>query len=442
MRCLRAHFFTRRFFLALAALSVSFVAAFFVPALFAPTKFAFMSLVIAAAAEFVLLHRSEGITAARRTAERLSNGDENTVEIDVTNDYPFTVSLQIIDELPIPFQKRDLVIRARMTAGASNRFSYKVRPVERGEYRFGALNVYAASPLGIIERRFRFAVDATVRVYPSIIQMKRYDLFAVSHRLVDAGLKRLRRVGVSFEFDQLRRYVHGDDYRAINWKATARKAELMVNQFRDERSQSLYAVIDMGRGMKMPFAGMTLLDYAINTALVIANVAIRREDRAGVITFDERVESVLPAARDHRQIFRILELLYNCRTGFLEPNYDHLHAEVARKINQRSLILLFTNFESLSSLRRALPSLVAMSRRHCLVAILFLNKELERFIEEPAESVVEVYEKTVAEQFSFEKRQIAKEIERHGIRVLLTLPEHLTIDTINTYLEIKSRGLV
>lgn len=442
MRFLRAHFFTRSFFLALAALAVSFVASFFVPVLFAPAKFALISLAIAAAAEFVLLHRSEGIAATRRMPERLSNGDENTVEVAVTNDYPFPVSLQIIDELPFQFQKRDLVIRAHVGAGLSDRFFYKLRPVERGEYRFGALNIYASSPLGLLERRYRFAVDARVRVYPSIIQMRRYDLFAVSHRLVDAGLKKLRRVGVSFEFDQIRRYIHGDDYRTINWKATARKAELMVNQFRDERSQSVYAVIDMGRGMKMPFAGMTLLDHAINTALVIANVAIRREDKAGVITFDERVEAVLPAGRDHSQIVRILELLYNCRTGFLEPNYEHLHAEVARKISKRSLILLFTNFESLSSLQRALPSLAAMSRRHCLVAILFLNKELERFIEGPAGSLVEVYEKTVAEKFSFEKRQIAKEIERHGIRVLCTLPEHLTIDTINTYLEIKSRGLV
>ena len=244
------------------------------------------------------------------------------------------------------------------------------------------------------------------------------------------------------EFDQIRRYITGDDYRKINWKATARKNELMVNQFRDERSQHVYSVIDMGRAMKMPFNGMALLDYAINAGLVISNVAIRREDRAGIITFSDRIVTVLPAGREHAQMFRILELLYNSRTGYLESNYELLYAEITRKVGRRSLLLLYTNFETLSSLRRNLKYLAMLARRHALVVIFFMNTELGRYLDTPAESIEEIYVKTIAEKFAFEKKQIVKELDRHGIRSMLTSPENLAVNTINTYLELKSRGMI
>ncbi|OHD66615.1 MAG: cell division protein FtsB [Spirochaetes bacterium RBG_13_51_14] len=442
MKWIRAHYFGRRFFMILALVVLSFVAAFFYPALLFPAKMVFVSLVIATVADMAMLFLVSGIEARRVAPEKLSNGDENRIDIRVENWYAFPVSVEIIDELPFQFQKRDFTIPGSIPSGGTQEHSYTVRPVERGEYFFGALNVFASSPLRLAVRRFRFSGEIMVPVYPSIIQMRKYDLFAVSNRLVEAGIKKIRRIGASMEFDQIRRYITGDDYRKINWKATARKSELMVNQFRDERSQHVYSVIDMGRAMKMPFNAMTLLDYAINASLVISNVAIRREDRAGIITFSDKIEAILPASREYAQMFRILELLYKCRTGFLESNYEQLYAEISRKLNRRCLLLLYTNFETLSSLRRHLPLLAMTAKRHVLVVIFFLNTELDWFIETPAESIEEMYIKTIAEKFAFEKKQIVKELDRHGIHSILTSPELLTVNTINTYLELKSRGLI
>lgn len=442
MRRIGSLFLGRRFFVAAACIVLFFVVAFFYPALLAPAKILLLVLVIATAADTVMLYRISGIEARRTVPEKLSNGDVNLIGLWVENRYAFPVAAEIIDELPFQFQKRDFSIRAHIASGERKDMAYTVRPVERGEYHFGALNIFAATSLRLTVRRYRFAASAVAPVYPSIMQMKKYDLFAVSNRLVETGIKKIRRIGASMEFDQIRRYITGDDYRKINWKATARKSDLMVNQFRDERSQHVYSVIDLGRAMKMPFNGMTLLDYAINAGLVISNVAIRREDRAGIITFSDRIGAILPASREHAQMFRILELLYNCRTGFREPNYELLYAEITRKVGRRSLLLLYTNFETLSSLRRNLNFLAMLARRHVLVVIFFLNTELGRYLDAAAGSVEEIYIKTIAEKFAFEKKQIVKELDRHGIHSMLTSPEHLTVNTINTYLELKSRGLI
>src|SRR5690606_40532545 len=123
---------------------------------------------------------------------------------------------------------------------------------------------------------FRVSQNKTVPVYPSFRQMRKYELPAISNRLTEFGIKKIRRIGQNREFEQIKEYVVGDDYRTINWKATARRGTLMVNTYQDERAQQVYAVIDKGRTMKMPFEGMTLLDYDINASLVISNIAIRK----------------------------------------------------------------------------------------------------------------------------------------------------------------------
>ena len=151
---------------------------------------------------------------------------------------------------------------------------YEVKPQERGEYNFGHINFFANGPLRMIQRRFVLGEEQTVKVYPSYIQMRKYQLLAIGNRLQETGVKRMRRLGHSMEFEQIKEYVRGDDYRTINWKATARKGDLMVNNYTDERSQQIYCLINKGRVMKMPFEGMTLLDYAINASLVLSSVAL------------------------------------------------------------------------------------------------------------------------------------------------------------------------
>jgi uncharacterized protein (DUF58 family) len=272
--------------------------------------------------------------------------------------------------------------------------------------------------------------------------MKKYELMAISDRLTEAGVKRIRRIGHSMEFDHIKEYVRGDDYRTINWKATARKAQLMVNHFDDEKSQQVYSVIDIGRVMKMPFDGLSLLDYAINSSLVISSIAMLKHDKAGIITFSNKISKILPADGQARQMENILELLYNQKTDFLESDFEILTSTILTKISHRSLILLYTNFESLNALQRQLAYLRRLSKTHLLIVIFFINTELFALIDKAAEDVEDIYHKTIAEKFAFEKRLIVKELARYSIQSILTTPQNLSVNTINKYLELKARGLI
>lgn len=422
---------------------ILFVLGYFWPLFLALAKAALMVLLVLLILDLVLLYVvRDGLRAVRDMADRLSNGDENEIRIYLRNRYPLPITMTVIDEIPHQFQVRDASYRLNVRAGTEKIVRYHLRPVRRGEYEFGRINVFAATPVRFVLRRYRFDQPQTVPVYPSYIQMRKYELMAHSNRLNELGIKKVRRIGHTMEFDQIREYVVGDDYRTINWKATARQLDLMVNQYQDERSQRVYSVIDKGRVMKMPFERMSLLDYAINASLVLSNIAIYKQDRAGLITFSRRVETILPAEKTRFQMHKIVETLYNQETDFPETDFEHLYTMARRALNTRSLLFLFTNFETLSGLQRQLPYLRQLSRLHLLVVIFFENTELRDLLQSKPQTTEEITIKTIGEKFVWEKRQIVKELERHGILSIYTPPQNLTANTINKYLEIKSRRLV
>lgn len=443
MKLLHGLYLNNRFFIVSGTLVVFFILVFvFGKGLFVPQILFYLFLVLIFTDALLLFRVKRGMNGHRLMPDRLSNGDENEIRIHLENFYSFSVSLRIFDEIPFQFQRRDLEFNASLNAGENKAITYLLRPLKRGEYSFGAVNVFVSSPLQLLSRRFRFSADKMVPVYPSYLQMRKYELLAISNRLGEAGIKKIRRIGNNREFEMIKEYVIGDDIRTVNWKATARKSRLMVNQYQEERSQQIYSLIDKGRVMQMPFHGLSLLDYAINACLVISNVAIKKFDKAGLVTFQDKIGSVLPAGRKNNQMALIQEVLYHQKTAFRESDFSRLHTHLRSKINQRSLLLLFTNFESLFAMERQLPYLKSLAQRHLLVVIFFENTELKTLLEEPAHSVKEIYYKAVAEKFSYDKKLIVKELNRHGIQTVLTAPEHLTVNTINKYLELKARSLI
>ncbi|HKP31108.1 MAG TPA: DUF58 domain-containing protein, partial [Chitinophagaceae bacterium] len=326
----------------------------------------------------VLFTKRNGVEAKRILSDRFSNGDENKVEIQIVNNYPFLILASVVDEVPVQFQERRFKIRVNVKSGEDKIIAYKLRPVERGEYVFQDIHVFTKSPLMLVTRRISIETEEMVKVLPSFFAMRNFELKAHSSNLAEAGSKRMRKLGHSLEFEQIKEYVRGDDIRTIHWKATARKGQIMVNNYTDERSQQVYCLIDKGRVMKMPFEGMTLLDYAINASLILARVALIKQDKAGIVTFADQIGNVLPADRKAGQMNQILEVLYRQQTHFLETDFEKLYALVRTRITQRSLLILFTNFESLSSLQRQLPFIRSMAKNHLLMVIFFENTELKQ----------------------------------------------------------------
>jgi len=390
----------------------------------------------------VLYRGGQQIEAVRQLPQKFSNSDENELPVAITNKYPFTITLDIIDEIPEQFQKRDFEKKLTISAKEKGIFSYLLRPVARGEYIFGHLNVYASSPLGLSKRRYVFLKDQMVKVYPSFIQMKKYAFLAIDNRLNLHGMKKIRRIGQTMEFEQIKNYVIGDDVRTINWKATAKSGSLMVNQYQDEKSQPVYCLIDASRVMKMPFNGLSLLDYSINSALAFSNIALKKNDKVGLITFAEEIKNHLPASSKKTHLNTILEVLYNINTRFLDSDFGMLYNRVKSKVTQRSLLIMYTNFEHISALERQMGYLKALSRKHILVIVFFKNTELDTLLESKAEDLQTIYHKTIAQKADYDKKTMVKKLEQYGIQTILTSPQDLTVNTINKYLEIKARGIL
>jgi len=401
-----------------------------------------LGLIILLLFEMSMLYSANGLYAARVLPEKFSLSDDNEVSIQLKNNHVFSTQIAIIDELPVQFQKRDFFRTKKVAAKSSSTLQYGLRPVDRGEYVFGKLNCYTSTLTRLIRRRYTFNSEQMVKVYPSFVQMKKYDFLAIDNRLSYLGLKKIRRIGNTMEFEQIKEYVAGDDVRTVNWKSTAKHGQLMVNQFQDEKMQPVYSIIDTSRVMKMPFEELKLVDYAINSALAFSNIALKKNDKVGLIDFSAKIGSFLPAQAKKTYLNNIMESLYNINTKFLDADYGALQAFVKRRINHRSLLLFYTNFEHISSLHRQLPFLLAIAKKHVLVVIFFENTELKKLSEGRAENIHEVFDQTIAQQFQFDKKLMAIELQKRGIQTVLTDPKDLTVNTINKYLEIKARGLL
>lgn len=437
---IKSFYFSKIVYYIAGLAAVLFLLSFFYAPVFSLGTLVLLLVVFAIIVDTLFLYaRPNGITAERHTVERFSLGDDNKVQLEFTNLYGFPARLNVIDEMPFQFQERKWMRKVQLNAGETKQIEYLLRPVTRGEYVFYDINVYVAGPLQLVRRRYIFSAQKTVKVYPSYIQMRRYQLLAITNRLQEVGVRRMRKIGHSMEFEHIKEYVRGDDYRTINWKATARKDALMVNNYTDERSQQIYCLINKGRVMKMPFNGMTLLDYAVNASLVLSNVALVKQDRAGLITFAENLDGFLLADKKPTQMNLVLETLYRQQTRFLEPDYEKLFSVIRNRITNRSLLVLFTNFESLEGLQREMPALKKIAHYHLLLVVFFENTELKSLIEKKASTMEEIYIKTIAEKFAFEKRQMVKELHKNGIPSILTTPENLTVNTVNKYLELKTR---
>lgn len=435
-------FCTKRFYVTLIAAFLLAITAYASNFLLLIVQVLLLLLTLLCCIDYALLFLvKKTITANRIVTDRFSISDENWVQINLTNHYRFGITVKVIDDAPYQLQQGSQSFSTFIPANQNATLTYSITPLIRGSFTFVNINTLIQTPIGLIIRHIQTPQIKNVSVYPSYIQMKKYYLMAVTNQLQTVGQRIIRKMGSSTEFEQIKEYVQGDDYKKINWHATARKQGLMVNTFIDEKSQQVICLIDKGRSMKMPFDGLTLLDYSINASLALSNIVLYKQDKAGLITFNKKVDTVIYPDKKPTQIGVLLENLYKQETAFTESSIEQVYATVRYKIKQRSLLLLFTNFESLFALERQLPYLKQLAAHHTLVVIFFYNTAINNLLQTTATNVKDIYKQTIAEQFTFEKKQMVKALQRLGIIALLTTPQQLTVNTINKYTEIKKRQL-
>lgn len=436
-------FLTSRFFYAVAALVALFTLSYPFPLLLPLAKTACVLFAVVIAIDILILfNKTIQLEIKRKTPQVLSLGDLNTITLTLLNKSAIKLKGEIIDELPEQLQDRNFLKHVELLPNIVTHHDYSVRPLTRGEYAFGCIHLFIASAIGLITRRITQDDFLKLPVYPSIIQMKKYEIKALARTAHEYGVKKVRRIGHSYEFEHIKQYQRGDDYRSVNWKATSRRANLMVNQYEDEKSQQVYCIVDKSRVMHMPFYGLSLFDYAVNASLVISNIVLGKQDRTGLITFADTPKALVKAERNRLQLKKIIETLYREKEEAVEANYESLYMAVKKLVSGRCLLFLYTNFESTYALHRVLPQLRRLNDQHLLVVIFFENSEITAHTADHAETLEDIYAQAIAEDHKLVKIQLVQELKQHGIMSILTKPEHLTVSAINKYLELKSRGMI
>lgn len=436
-------YFSNRIFIALTAIFICFVVAYFIPLV---KWLAYTATILLAAIVFIeiiaLFFSRNKIYAQRQTPLKFSNGDQNTISYILYNTFPFPITYTLIDELPIQLQAREYHKKGSIASQAKIEIYAKIQPHERGEYIFEDLHLYISALFHIVVRRVDYAQKSIAACYPSYIKIRDNSFRSIIHTQSQYGSRLLKKKGSSTEFDSIKEYILGDDIRHINWKASARKAQLMTNVYTDEKSQQIYCIINMGRNMKMPFQGLTLLDHSINASLMLSYIALIKNDNVGLITFEKKVQEFLKPSRNRTQFLKINELLYKTKTSYNEPDMAHLSSVVSQKAGQRSLLLIFTNYETYTGFERHLAYYNLLSKKHLVCVIFFENTEVKKLQQKETEDIKSIYVSTIAEKYIQEKKKIIKALRQNGMLSIYTTPQNLSVDVINKYIELKVNRMI
>lgn len=429
-------FLTKRFFYVAVALIVLFALGYPIPFLFNVARVLMVVWGVLLLIDFGMLYcvKAQEMRAERHCRDRFSNGDSNDVEIMLQSPYGFRTRVEVIDEMPIDFQMRDFVLQDHLQAKEDRRLTYALTPHHRGCYHFDRIRIYFASPIGMLFRRYTRGVAQEVKVYPSFARLSLYSLMC-NHRLDEYGIKRIRQVGADTDFEQIKDYIPGDEYRHINWKASARTHQLKVNVYQQDRSMPIYSIVDKGRMMQQSAFGNTYLELAINAALALSYVALKKDDQAGLVTLSTSVDAFVGARKNGPQMQLLMESLYGQQTHFAESDYSALSAHFTQRVTKRCLAVLFANFATLNALDRELPYLMQIARRHQLLVVLFRDREMEAFVARQPKDTEDYYQQLAVEKYYREKRLIINKLRQNNILTLYTLPENLSVGIINKYLE-------
>ena len=415
--------------------------------------------VIAALTDYLLARDGRSLSATRTLpSDKLSLGGWNLVELTLTNASARPQRVTLREQPPAGFElgHPSLTFEASVPTQADERLTYHVRPPRRGDASFGDLYVRVRGPLGLVERTFRqHQTQQVVRVYPNLRELRRYDLLVRRGLEMQAAGRPVRVAGASTEFERIREYLPDDEFRRINWKATARRGQPLVNQFEAERSQNLVMLLDAGRSMaaladppvededaQQDALTLTKLDRALNTALLLAYVASQRGDRVALLAYADDVRAFVPPQRGRRALLTTVQTLYNLRAEPVEPDHGRAFAFLAQRNLRRSLVVLFTDLLDRESSQSLAAHVRRAARQHMVVCVTLADPNLRRPATQRPTDGRRLYEKMVAQTLLDDRAAVLAGLSAHGVLTLDTDAETLNPKLISTYLEIKQRGRI
>jgi uncharacterized protein (DUF58 family) len=401
-----------------------------------------VALVAAVLADHAAALRASELRVQRRHHPRLYIGEDNAVELVVSNASRRVARIRLRDTPPAAFQTSAVFLEGEATPGGSSVFSYTTRPTGRGLYAFGTVTLRWRTPFGLLWRQRTLPLHEETAVYPNLLEVQKYDLLARKGLLREMGLRAARQLGRGTEFESLRDYQPDDDFRRINWKATARRHRPITTLYETERSQRLIVMLDLGRMMLTRIGDLTRLDLAINTALLLCYVALGRGDRVGLLSFADTVHAYTPPRHGRSHFYRILEQLYAVRAQPVESDYGAAFTRLRSDLRGRALIALFTDLTDEVVARTVGRHLALVARHHLPLCIALRDPAMEAAADLLPASGGDLYRKVVAGRLLEERTSVLDELRRAGVLTVDAVADQLTPATINRYLELKERALL
>jgi uncharacterized protein (DUF58 family) len=402
------------------------------------------AIVIGCVLDMIFVPGSGSVVVERLAPSAVGVGDAAPATYRLRSRWPFSITGALYDALPRAIERREPA-PLRFTLRPDIEIGLPITLIgrERGDFPLGPVVLRLMGPLGFVARTLRYRPDDRAIVIPSIAALRRYELRSLPMRLHEVGLRVLRRRGEGTAFAGLRDYAIGDDPRHIDWKATARRRRLISREYSIEQGQTVMILIDAGRLMTQLAGSLPRFEYALSSALILANIAARAGDHVGLLIFDDEVRAFIPPTRGTAALRLIRDALVPVQPSLVEPDYAAAFRTLANRSSRRSLVVLFTDVIDVRSSRSLLALTTRGARVHLPVVVALRNDALvEAATPHGATSTDALYQSAAAEELLSARDEALERMRQAGVSVLDVKPQAMTTAVINRYLEIKSRGLL
>ncbi|MAT97247.1 MAG: DUF58 domain-containing protein [Anaerolineaceae bacterium] len=378
----------------------------------------------------------------REHDQKLSLGADNPIKVFVRNRSNRPAKVWLRDEPPDEFNISERLLSSDIAPRRTWEATYYVHPLRRGDYQFGNLNLRWQGPLGLAIRQGHLPLTELVKVYPNLLDVRRYDLLLRRNRLQEIGLRNTRQFGEGTEFERLREYLPDDEYRRIDWKATARRHRPVTVEYQTERSQNVIALLDVGRMMQSPVAQMAKLDYVVNAVLLLGYVATGKGDKVGLMSFANDIQHYLSPRQGRGQFYRMLELLYAVEAQPVESNYRRALSYLAAKQRKRSLVVIFTDLTHGVSMEGLVSHVALLARRSLPLVVTISDPDVVQAAQQQPEDSQTAYQRMAASQLLDQRQVTLDHLRQQGVLTLDVPANQLSIAVINRYLELKAKTML
>jgi uncharacterized protein (DUF58 family) len=397
--------------------------------------------VVILAIDYYLTEDEGNIHIQRLGQDSLSIYEREAISFEVYNSSNRKLYIELKDEMPeFHFNTEGTLMKGEVLPREKKVFTYTVTPTKRGAFLFKTLHVKYQGKLKFCMKLFKVRMDREYKVYPNLKNLRKYRLSICNNRMFRQGKRSLRMLGRGSSFESLREYVYGDEYRKINWSATARASKPIINQYEPEKNQHVYMLIDTGRPMSYTVRGYRKLDMVVNTALILSDVVNQNDDKSGLLIFNTGVSNMIAPGKGVGHRNKILEALYHIDYTKDTSNYEEAFFYLKKKERHRSIMFLFTDFDTVEEAENMMKSLAVISRNNIVVLILIKNEKLEALAAQEIKNNKDLFDKGVAIELLQERKRIMEVLNRRGVLCVECPAEKIEYTVINKYIQVKNKN--